>query len=441
MKIFWSWQSDNHEKSGRYFISEVLGAVTRELNNLPIDEAMRGDDVGPIEVDHDTKGVAGTPPIADTILQKIRDAAVFVADVTPVGHTDNGKRLANPNVMIELGYAIHALGHNRIILVMNKAEHGALDTLPFDLRYLRGPAMYELGPLTPPDAKQQQKKQLTSMLLGRIKPALEHALRVQRESKRLTSPKPEFSLSLTSAGKPLPETISQSLPDSKRTTLDEVMASVPKLVAPEIDPPQRPRSSRGLLTMGIFPKITTPVSEWTREEVISYNRRVDVYYGNYKQYLSDLEDQLRLRLRTLRVELHVANNGTLPATNIDVELDIPDGLSLFEIKYLPQPPEAPRPPALDPDPISIGQAVHPPIDFSGVPSPHHWTRVDVEDRHVRFHLANLKHGYGTTSDTFAIAFTTAEEIGIKELPFSISANECPEPIVGTVFVQVRLADD
>ena len=48
MKIFWSWQSDNHEKSGRYFVSEILGAVARQLNDLNgIDEALRGDDVGP----------------------------------------------------------------------------------------------------------------------------------------------------------------------------------------------------------------------------------------------------------------------------------------------------------------------------------------------------------------------------------------------------------
>lgn len=442
MKIFWSWQSDNHEKSGRYFVSEVLGAVAQELNDLSgLDEAMRGDDVGPIEVDHDTKGVAGSPPIADTVLQKIRAAAVFVADVTPVGRTETGKHLANPNVMIELGYAIHALGHSRIVLVMNKAEHGALDTLPFDLRYLRGPVVYELGPNTSLDSKQQQKKKLTAMLLARIKPALAYAKSVQRENKRLTSPLPEFKLSLTSAGCELPETISQHLSDICEMTLEEAQAKVPKLAVPEVDPPSSHRPSRGLRAMGIYPQVSIPVRMWTREEVIGYNRRVENYYAQYKQYLSDVEEHRLLQLRTLHVELCLENSGTRPATNIDVEFDLPEGLSLFELKKLPTSPAPPKRPALDPDPMTIGQAVHTPIDFSGIASPRHWTKVDPVSRHVRFHVAELKHGYITKSDTFAIAFTTAQQIGQKELQFSISANEIPEPSTGFIPLEIMMAND
>lgn len=39
----------------------------------------------------------------------------------------------NPNVLVELGYAAHSLGWDRIIVVVNTA-HGAIEELPFDFR-------------------------------------------------------------------------------------------------------------------------------------------------------------------------------------------------------------------------------------------------------------------------------------------------------------------
>jgi hypothetical protein len=125
MKIFWSWQSDNHQPSGRYFVRDILTQLAKELNGEAEDAERpeseeEADDRA--KVDYDTFGVGGSPPIAETILGKIREAAVFVADVTSVGKTAGGKQLPNPNVMIELGYAMKVLSHQRIVLVMNTGE-------------------------------------------------------------------------------------------------------------------------------------------------------------------------------------------------------------------------------------------------------------------------------------------------------------------------------
>lgn len=143
MKIFWSWQSDTHQPSGRHFVRSVLAELALELNGLDgtedadrpgagdeaEDEEVFADD-GRVEVDHDTYGVGGSPLIAETILGKIRDAAVFVADVTPIATSTAGKRVPNPNVMIELGYAMVVLDDQQIVLVMNGAEGAALKYLP-----------------------------------------------------------------------------------------------------------------------------------------------------------------------------------------------------------------------------------------------------------------------------------------------------------------------
>jgi len=69
-------------------------------------------------------------------LALIDNAGVFVADVSIVTPQGFEKPSPNPNVLLELGYALRALGPARIILVAN--EHfGAVDALPFDLRSRR----------------------------------------------------------------------------------------------------------------------------------------------------------------------------------------------------------------------------------------------------------------------------------------------------------------
>jgi hypothetical protein len=116
VKIFWSWQSDTPGKTGRHFVREVLQVVVDELKqSLEVEEPTERE---ALHLDHDRKGVAGSPDLARVILEKIEQSVVFVADVTPVGTVHERpddqaskvvKKIVNPNVAIELGYALHAL--------------------------------------------------------------------------------------------------------------------------------------------------------------------------------------------------------------------------------------------------------------------------------------------------------------------------------------------
>ena len=102
----YSWQSDTPGKTGHYLIRDAL-ALERLAEDLALDEAERP------ELDHDTKGIQGAPPIMETILAKIDKSDVFVADVTLTGKTENDKPVINSNVAIELGYALKAVsGHD-----------------------------------------------------------------------------------------------------------------------------------------------------------------------------------------------------------------------------------------------------------------------------------------------------------------------------------------
>jgi len=129
--IFFSWQSDIKAAACRTLIEDALKNAAAKIGH---DQVLN---VEPV-IDRDTQGVAGSPDIADTIFEKIEAASVFVADVTIVGLIDGGRPTPNPNVLIELGYALKTptLGWNRIVLVQNIA-FGGQELLPFDLRQKR----------------------------------------------------------------------------------------------------------------------------------------------------------------------------------------------------------------------------------------------------------------------------------------------------------------
>lgn len=133
-KIFYSWQSDLPNATNRGFIGQALENAAKAIRN---DDSIQ---VEPV-VDRDTAGVPGAPDIASTILAKIEQAQVFVCDVSIINQGTESRFTPNPNVLIELGYAMKALGTERIVMVMNSA-FGTPELLPFDLRMRRAITYY-----------------------------------------------------------------------------------------------------------------------------------------------------------------------------------------------------------------------------------------------------------------------------------------------------------
>lgn len=127
--VFYSWQSDIRAAANRTLIEAALEAAVAELRS---DAAIN---VQPV-VDRDTMAKAGSPDIGATILEKIETCGAFVADVTIINSGSGERPTPNPNVLIELGYALKAVGASRMILVQNVAFGGPED-LPFDLRQKR----------------------------------------------------------------------------------------------------------------------------------------------------------------------------------------------------------------------------------------------------------------------------------------------------------------
>jgi hypothetical protein len=142
MKIFWSWQSDTPGEIGRYLVRDAMSEAIKKLKQADeIEDATRE----ALHLDQDIQGTTGSPDLVRTILGKIESSEVVVADTTIVGKTDEGDRLINSNVAIELGYALRACTDERVLLVFNK-HYGKYEDLPFDLRHKGGAVVFDIQP-------------------------------------------------------------------------------------------------------------------------------------------------------------------------------------------------------------------------------------------------------------------------------------------------------
>jgi hypothetical protein len=165
--VFYSWQSDLPNASNRGFILEAL---QRAASKIASDESVA---IEPV-IDRDTQGVPGSPDIAATIFSKITASDVFVADVSIVVRGDR-RAIPNPNVLIELGYALKTLGHEKVVLVFNRA-FGQIEELPFDLRARRILA-YEMP--AEGTTRGPERRGLEGQLEAALRIALQHAQNAQ----------------------------------------------------------------------------------------------------------------------------------------------------------------------------------------------------------------------------------------------------------------------
>ena len=87
--IFYSWQSD--DKKSKKFIEKCLKNAIKSLGNDSVFEPR------PI-LDDSTKGKMGAVDIPATIMEKIDNCDVFVADLSFIGEYNN-RKFVNQNVL------------------------------------------------------------------------------------------------------------------------------------------------------------------------------------------------------------------------------------------------------------------------------------------------------------------------------------------------------
>lgn len=119
--VFYSWQSDL--PITKQYISSCLNKIAKKDYDGNI-----------ISISSDARNSNGSANLTQTLFRKICDAHVFVADLSIINSArQNDRKCCNPNVLIELGYAINCLGIDKIILLFD-IKYGQVEDLPFDIR-------------------------------------------------------------------------------------------------------------------------------------------------------------------------------------------------------------------------------------------------------------------------------------------------------------------
>jgi len=130
-QIFWSWQS--HFSKSRNIVEDSLDPIISKLNEsgfiketLFKEIAMRPDD--------------GANPIDQNIPKKIKASRYFIADVTPIWVWEDADRTRkvlypNPNICVEVGYAVEALHPSQILLLAFERTEPSFSHghFPFDI--------------------------------------------------------------------------------------------------------------------------------------------------------------------------------------------------------------------------------------------------------------------------------------------------------------------
>lgn len=129
LNLFFSWQSDiAYIKTN---ISDKIKNAIREFNQEQTDYE--------VVYTTDNRGDAQHDKIEDNVLANIKNAEIFVADLTPLICYRKQKYLLNPNVLIELGFAMRQMNMGKqIVLVANTHENMPeidIAKLPFDINH------------------------------------------------------------------------------------------------------------------------------------------------------------------------------------------------------------------------------------------------------------------------------------------------------------------
>ncbi len=116
--VFYAWQSDTPARANRNLIRDAAEAACERITS----------DVSydwEVTLDSDTRGVAGMCDIPNTILEKIEQCDIFLADLTFVGESisadGNRQKMPNCNVVFELGYAAKYHGFSSLVGIVNEA--------------------------------------------------------------------------------------------------------------------------------------------------------------------------------------------------------------------------------------------------------------------------------------------------------------------------------
>ncbi len=183
------------------------------------------------------------------------------------------------------------------------------------------------------------------------------------------------------------------------------------------------------------------------EQADKYNEELEQYFDQYQRYLDHHAAWRETLSLHHRVKLVIANDGTAPASNIDLDLLFPDGTQPVDRDDFPKEPEAPQAPKSprgfgSVDIGGLGDYGYPSLmtqNFHQITNPNYDGQpiVDQDGDSVRIGYSTLKHGFRVTSDNLIFRFSAAEAIRAFSVEFRLSADELPVPVAGHLHFRIN----
>jgi rRNA-processing protein FCF1 len=333
---------------------------------------------------------------------------------------------------------------NDVGLLMKASHHGITTWKP--------PA--ELKLTEEPDAGEKRLKDLERQIQQASVPALPQLALLfvgGTEHAAYTIPHPEPSLSLNSLLKSA-----------------EIRRQYPKAAPPEkvitLADRQRLRdAARNLDNAEQIAETIVTLGEMLQQvhplDVEQYNNELEQFYTAYDEYLRQAVEYDNRWRRTLMIEVHLSNDGTCPAEDVDVMLDFPAGITVRaegDVSSPPEPPQPPEPPrslggkafgylakklrglAIPPAVAALPPAQPQLLPATALASP--TMLISLGGRRVEFKVLRLKHTLRARVVSFNATFDSFEAASSFKLPYRIVAANVPRPVTGCLNVQVNKSD-
>jgi hypothetical protein len=80
------------------------------------------------------------------------------------------------------------------------------------------------------------------------------------------------------------------------------------------------------------------------EELNEYNKALDDYYSKYSRFLKQMDSYSDWLTREVLIQFEIANDGTAPAEDLDIEIRFGDDIEPIDPKEVPKKPKSPTPP-------------------------------------------------------------------------------------------------
>ncbi|HEV3039318.1 MAG TPA: PIN domain-containing protein [Candidatus Angelobacter sp.] len=194
--------------------------------------------------------------------------------------------------------------------------------------------------------------------------------------------------------------------------------------------------------VGQMSDLTKPFEDAIREHYKDYNRRLDLFYAQFRAYTRATLRLKTLGSRAILIGLKLTNKGSCPGEDIHVSLHFPDGFELYDAEHPPEMPKRPEPPSKEFKPFGDLARFELPIlpDYSHLTNPRPPAGPKIRKTNsydVTFERKKLNHGFTWTLDPLLAIFESREAASSFSIDYTIHAANLRKVVEGQLNVIIE----